>query len=88
MKELILVKPYPGYPPNYKSVDKHGGFNRNCLVIEILSLDGLGNTSIALIKEQIEATLARLTTSVGIEKVEVVSEERFDRFLKDGLRLS
>ncbi len=88
MRDQTLDKPYPGYPPNYKLVDKLGGFHRNCLVIEILSLDSLDNCSIALIKEQVEATLARLSVSIGIEKAEVVSKERFDQSLKDGLRLS
>ncbi len=79
--------PYPGYPPSYRRVDKTGGFTRTCLVLEILSLGGLTDAELTHVTEQLEAAMARILPAV-IEKSQVVTQDRFDRLLLDGLRLS
>ena len=82
-------RPYPGYAPNYRHVDKLGGFHRSCFVIDILSLDNLSPVQLAMIQEQIEASLSAISKNMrDIERVEVVAPDRFDKLLKDGLRLS
>jgi hypothetical protein len=85
-----MKKPYPGYPPNYKVVDDTGGYKRTCLVIEFLSLGGLDNTQLALVQEQLEATVERLKGQLrsSVEGAQVITPDRFDPVLKSGLRLS
>lgn len=79
--------PYPGYPPNFKIVDKTGGYNRVCLVIELLTNGGLDPARLAYVQEQLEALLSRVMPAV-IEKSQVVTPDRFDPVLREGLRLS
>lgn len=82
-------KPYPGFSPNYKVVDETAGFKRNCVVIEFLSIGSLDSTSLALIQEQLEATVERLGRQIPyIEQTDVVLPDRFDPVLKEGLRVS
>ena len=83
----MTKKQYPGYPPSYKEVPKMGGYSRQCLVVELLSLDKLDNTQIAQIQERLEAALSSLHLSSIIEKTEVVTADRFDPILRRGLRL-
>jgi len=80
--------PYPGYNPNYRIVDFVGGLRRTCLVVE-LSSDGLDAAQLALIQERLEATLDKfLHSSPMIEHYQVVLPDRFDRWLRSGLRIS
>jgi hypothetical protein len=82
-------RPYPGYAPNYRHVDKLGGFYRSCFIIDILSLNSLSPTQLAMIQEQIEASVSTISKNMrDIERAEVVTPDRFDKLLKDGLRLS
>ena len=83
----MTKKQYPEYPPSYEEVPKVGGYSRQCLVVELLSLDRLDNTQIAQIQERLEAALSNLHLSVIIEKTEVVTADRFDPILRRGLRL-
>ncbi len=78
---------YPGMAPSYKSVHKTGGYSRTCLVVEMLSLGNLDATQLAYVQEQLEAALARILPAV-VEKSQVVTPDRFDPILRDGLRLS
>lgn len=81
--------PYPGYPPNYKIVDETAGYRRNCLVLEFLTLGELEPAALAMIQEQLEATLERLGKQLPyVERTDVVLPDRFDPVLKKGLRLS
>ncbi len=79
--------PYPGYCPSYRRVDQTGGFDRTCLVIDILSDGRLNSTQLAYIQEQLEMTLEKLLPSV-IEKSQIITPDRFDPMLRDGLRIS
>lgn len=80
--------PYPGYPPSYKDVTVVGGYYRTCLVIELISLDKLSGSEIAVILEKLEATIEKLKTSmVNLEKSDVVTPDRFDPILRASLRL-
>lgn len=79
--------PYPGYPPACRTVNKTGGYDRTCLVVEILSDGGLGAAQLAHIQEQIEALLSRMLPAT-VEKTQVVLPDRFDPILKEGLRIS
>lgn len=82
-------KPYPGFPPNFTSVDETGGFTRTCFVLEFMSLGQLEPAQIALIEEQVSALAERLAKGMSVvEGVQFVTPDRFDRKLSDGLRLS
>jgi hypothetical protein len=84
-----MKKPYPGYPPSYKIVDETGGLHRSCLVIEFLSPKPLTNSEIAMIQEKIEVHVDNLKQiMVSIEEAQVVTPDRFDPILREGLRLS
>lgn len=81
-------KPYPGYSPNYTQVDKTGGYQRTCIVLELLSQGQLTAPHMALVQEQIEALLERLQKQIPyLEKSDVVLSDRFDPVLRKGLRL-
>lgn len=79
--------PYPGYTPSFRVVDKTGGYDRTCLVVEIMSDGRLNAAQLAHIQEQLEATLARVLPAV-VEKSQVVTPDRFDSMLREGLRVS
>jgi hypothetical protein len=82
--------PYPGFPPSYKIVDETGGYRRTCLVIEFLSLGTLDNTQMALIQERLEACVDIIQRSLmaTVERAQVVTPDRFDPVVREGLRLS
>jgi hypothetical protein len=83
-----MNKPYPGYQPNYKQVTSVGGYHRNCLVLDVLSLDSLDDAEIAMIEEQLSALTGKLAKSMpNIHKIEVITPSRFDKIVRDGLRL-
>ena len=85
----MAKKPYPGIPPNYKIVDENGGYKRTCFVLELLSLGQLDNVQMAMVQEQLEATVQKIAQNITcIEKTDVVPPDRFDRILCDGLRIS
>lgn len=84
-----MEKPYPGFPPNYRSVQQTGGYSRTCVIIELLSLEQLSGSELAMVQEQLEATVARLQRGLAnVEKTDVVLPDRFDPILREGLRLS
>ncbi len=81
-------EPYPGYPPSYRVVDSVGGFSRTCLAVEFLSLGRLEPAQLAIVTEQLEATVAKLRDSVTTIKAgELITPDRFDPLLRQGLRL-
>lgn len=81
-------KPYPGFPPNYRDVEDTGGYRRTCFVLEFMSLGPLEPAEMAMINEQMEALADKLRQNmVAIEKADFVTPDRFDRILRDGLRL-
>jgi hypothetical protein len=82
--------PYPGFPPSYKVVDETGGYKRTCLVIEFLSIGALDKVQMALIQERLEACVAGIHRSLvsTVEKAQVVTPDRFDPIVCEGLRLS
>ncbi len=80
--------PYPGYAPSYRNVKKTGGYTRTCLVIELLSLGDLDNVQMAFIQEQLEATVEKMRQKVmTLESTQVVTPDRFDPLLQEGLRI-
>ena len=83
----MTKKPYPGYPPSYKEIPKVGGYVRKCFVIELLCLEEMNNIQLAQVQEKLEAALANLNLNSIIEKAEVVTPDRFDPVLRQGLRL-
>lgn len=84
-----MSKPYPGYPPSYNSVQQTGGFARTCVVIEFLTLGQLSSSELAIIQEQLEATVSKLRSNlVNVERTDVVLPDRFDPVLREGLRLN
>ena len=82
-----MSKPYPGYTPNYKIIPKVGGYFRECLVVELLCPDKLDRIQLAQIQERLEAALESLNINAIVEKKEVVTSDRFDPILRQGLRL-
>lgn len=84
-----MKKPYPGFPPNYKEVSKIGGMTRTCFVIEFRSDGSLSNTQLAMIEEQVAAAVSKVASKIPtVDKVELVSQDRFDPILLESLRLS
>jgi hypothetical protein len=81
-----MNNPYPGYPPNYRVVPQIGNYIRTCLVIELLSQDKLNDLQLTQIRERLEATIQNAYAAT-IERCDVVTANRFDRSLRDGLRL-
>ncbi len=79
--------PYPGYSPTFRVVDKTGGYNRTCVVVEFLSNGQLDSAQLAYVQEQLETVLVKMLPSV-VEKSQVVTPDRFDLKLREGLRLS
>jgi hypothetical protein len=68
-------------------VDKTGGYDRTCIVVELLSDGRLDAAQLAYVQEQLEMTLARVLPS-AIEKSQVITPDRFDPMLREGLRVS
>jgi hypothetical protein len=84
-----MKRPYPGFAPNYKIVTETAGYKRTCLVIDILSLERLSSIELAIIEEQLSAQLCKLSTSMpNLERCEVITPDRFDIMLSDGLRVN
>lgn len=79
--------PYPGFNPSFKNVKKRNGNFRTVLVLEVLSKKHLTQTIRALISEQVEAKLDQLMGRNGLIDYDVVSDDRFDVLLQDGLRM-
>ena len=85
----MAKKPYPGYPPTYKTVDQTAGYTRTCVVLEFLSMGPLDSVAQAQVQEQLEALVERLQMQIPyIEGTDVVLPDRFDPILREGLRLS
>jgi len=80
-------RPYPTYPPSYRVVEQTGNYHRNCLVVELLSQRRLTDAQLCQICERVEAALSHLTIA-DLESCEAVPPQRFDRPLREGLRLS
>jgi len=85
----MTKSPYPGYHPNNTSVTHLGNMARNCLVIELLSLsDELDQTELALVQEAVELSIDKLKSRIpSLESIKVVTPDRFDPLLRNGLRL-
>jgi hypothetical protein len=79
--------PYPGFNPSFKNVKKRNGNFRTVLVLEVLSKKQLTQTIKALIGEQVEAKLEQLMGRNGLIDYDVVSDDRFDVLLQEGLRI-
>ena len=81
-------KPYPGFQPSYKAVEETGGYKRNIIILEFLSLGPLDSVALAMIQEQLEALTERLQHQISyVEGIDVVLPDRFDPVLREGLRL-
>ncbi len=84
----ISKPPYPEYSPNFRVVSTTGGYQRTCLVIELLTLAPLTGVELALVQEQLEATLDKIRRQLAtLEISKVISTDQFDRLLLEGLRL-
>ena len=79
--------PYPGFNPSFRHVKKRNGNFRTVLVLEVLSKKQLTQTIKALIGEQVEAKLEQLMGRNGLIDYDVVSDDRFDVLLQEGLRM-
>lgn len=80
--------PYPGFPPNNREVTTVNGRTRQCLVVELRSLGALSDGQMAVIREQLEATVDRLKSKISVlDQSELISQDRFDPMLVEGLRL-
>jgi hypothetical protein len=81
-------KPYPGYPPNYRHIEKVGGLSRRCMIIELLTLDQLSPQEEAQIFEALELAITNtIKKHQNVEKLKLVSQDSFDTMLLEGLRL-
>jgi len=80
--------PYPGFNPSFKNVRKRNGLHRNIFIIEVLSKKPISPTAKALISEQTEAKIDQLLGKNGLVDFDVVSDDRFDVLLQQGLRFT
>mgnify|MGYP006893288158 CR=1 FL=1 len=80
--------PYPGFNPSFKNVKKRNGLHRNVFVLEILSKKPISAATRALISEQTEAKIDQLLGKNGLVDFDVVSDDRFDVLLQQGLRFT
>lgn len=80
-------KPYLGINPSFNPVTEVGGKKRNCLVVDLLSDHGLSVVQMTYLSELIEALIAKHGASLSITAIDVVTQDRFDRMVADGLRL-
>lgn len=78
--------PYPGFNPSFRNVKKRRGLSRNVLVLEVLTKTKIKPASKALIIEQVEAKLSQLMGKNGLIEFDLITEDRFDVLLQEGLR--
>ncbi len=78
--------PYPGFNPNFKNVKRRKGLSRTVMVLEVLSKAPLKPAVKAFVLEQVEAKLDQLMGKNGLAEFDVVTEDRFDVLLQQGLR--
>lgn len=79
-----MAAPYPGFQPSFSCVKVYGGFARTCLVVELCTTAPLEQARLAQIEDSIAMALQK---HVDLEKFAVVGPERFDRPLREALRL-
>jgi hypothetical protein len=79
-----MPAPYPGFPPSFNCVRVYGGFARTCLVVDLCTSAPLEQARLAQIEDSIAMTLQK---QVDLEKISVVGPDRFDRPLREALRL-
>jgi len=80
--------PYPGFNPSFKNVKKRNGLHRNVFILEVLSKKPINAATRALISEQTEAKIDQLLGKNGLVDFDVVSDDRFDVLLQQGLRFT
>jgi hypothetical protein len=76
--------PYPHFPPNYPVVRETGGYARDCIIIDILSLGTLDPERRAILEDKLSMVLGEFSE---IEKHDMVNSERFNTELQRALRL-
>jgi hypothetical protein len=79
-----MAAPYPGFPPSFNCVRAYGGYVRTCLVVELCTTAPLEQARLTQIEDSIAMTLRK---HVDLEKFSVVGPNRFDRPLREALRL-
>lgn len=80
--------PYPGYPPNVRSVTATAGLHRTCLVLDCLSLQPLSEAELAVIQESMELAVDKLRSRLAsLESIRIIPPDRFDTLLRTGLRI-
>lgn len=84
---VMSLPPYPGFSPSFTVVDTVDGCFRECIVLDILTELPISKPELAHITEMIEAYVHSLHIS-NISGCQVVTKERFDPLLSNGLRLS
>jgi len=84
-----MSTPYPGFDPRYKVVKRTAGYERDCMVLDILSLDTLNNAERSVIQEQLSGFVLSLIKKMpNLHRCELVTSDRFDKMLAQGLRLA
>lgn len=78
--------PYPGFNPNFRNVRKRKNLHRSVIVLEILSKKTLNPSVKAHVLEQLEAKLSQLMGKNGLIEFDLITEDRFDVLLQEGLR--
>ena len=53
-----MTAPYPNFPPTYTIVRKNGGYDRDCLVIELSTLGPMDSKRLAQVEDAIGVAIA------------------------------
>jgi hypothetical protein len=79
-----MAAPYPNFSPNYTTVRKHGGYTRDCIVLELSTLDEMDPARRAMLEDAIAVAISKFQ---DIEKHKIVRSEDFNTELLRALRL-
>lgn len=79
---------YPGWSPNFKTVDMVGGKFRTCMIIDLRSHEPLSRTQLVALAERLEATAERNEGIVNGLEARLITSEQFDPVVCEGLRLT
>ena len=76
--------PYPNYPTSYTKIEKVGGYDRTCYVLELFTLGAMDPIRRANMEDAIQMTINRFKE---VEKHEIIKSDRFDHVLRKAMRI-
>lgn len=76
--------PYPNFSPTFTTVRKQGGYDRDCLVVEISTLGPMDPERLAQLEDAIAVAISKFQ---DIEKHKLIRSSNFNIELLRALRL-